>query len=80
VPDLVWRLAEPGVPVVRGAARPAQRHMARAPALLGCFRGWVANSWQPGDFLRHAGSKRMPVRTALGHVGEQLCRHPMMTS
>ena len=38
--DLVRRLVEHGVPVVLGTARPApQRHMAHAPAPLGCFPG-----------------------------------------
>ena len=81
VADLVRRPVEPGVPVVLGAARPApQRHMAHAPAPLGGFPGRVADARHPGDFLRHTGSKRMPVRTALGFVGEQWCRHPMIMS
>ncbi len=79
VADLVRGLVEPGVPVVPGAARPApQRHMAHAPAAFGGFPGRVADARQPRDFLRHTGSKRMPVRTALGFVGEEWCRHPMI--
>jgi len=70
VADLVRWLVEPGVPVVLGAARAApERDMAHAAALaLGLACGF-ADAWQPRDFLRHAGSKRMPVRTALGLVG-----------
>jgi hypothetical protein len=44
--DLVWRLVEPGISVVLVAACPApQRHVAHAPAVLGCFPGEVADAW-----------------------------------
>ncbi len=77
--DLVGRLVEPGVPVILVAPRPApQRHMAHTAAVLGRFPGRVADAREPGDFLRHAGSKRMPVRTALGLVGERSCRYPVI--
>jgi hypothetical protein len=79
VADIVRWLVEPAVPVVRGAARPApQRHMTHAPAALSCFPGRVADTRQPRDFLRHTGSKRMPVRAVLGLIREEWCRHPMM--
>ena len=62
--DRVRWLVEPGIPVVLDAACPApQRHMAHAPATLGGFPGRVADTRQPRDFLRHTGSKRMPVQT-----------------
>ena len=73
------RLIEPGVPVVLGAARPApQRQVAHPPALALGLASWLADAWQPGDFLRHTGSKRMPVRAVLGLVGKEWYRHPMI--
>jgi hypothetical protein len=73
VAGLVQGLAEPGVPVVLGAAVPApQRHMVHAPAALGCFPGGGADARQPGDFLRHTGSKRMPVRVVLGFCARRV--------
>jgi len=50
------------------------------PGVLGGFPGQVADARQPGDFLRHTGSKRMSVRTVLWLVGEEWCRHPMIMS
>jgi hypothetical protein len=77
--DLVRWLVEPGVPVVLVAACPApQRHMAHAPALSLGLACWFADAWKPRDFLRHAVSRRMPVRAALGLVGKEWCRHPMI--
>lgn len=60
------RLIEPGVPVILGAACAApQRQVAHPPALALGLASWLADAWQPGDFLRHTGSKRMPVRALL---------------
>jgi hypothetical protein len=60
-------------------ARPApQCHVAHAPAAFGGFLGRVADALQLGDFLRHTGSKRMPVRAVLRFVREEWCRHPMI--
>ena len=71
VADLMRRLIEPGIPVVLGAARPApQRQVAHPPALAPGFASWLADARHPRDFLRHTGSKRMPVRTTLGLVRE----------
>ncbi len=61
VPDLMWRLIEPGVPVVLGAARPApQRQVAHPPAPALGLASWLADARHPRNFLRHTGSKRMP--------------------
>jgi hypothetical protein len=79
VAHLVRRLGERGVPVVLGAARSApQRHMAHAPAAIGCLACWAAHTRQPRDFLRHTCSKRMSVRTVVGLVREEWRGHPMM--
>ena len=38
----------------------------------------MATSLAHSASMRHAGSKRMSVRTVLGLVGEEWCRHPMI--
>ena len=66
-----WQAWEEAVSMVLGASRSApQRHMAHAPPLSLGLACWFADARQPRDFLRHTGSKRMPVRTVLGFVGE----------
>lgn len=75
--QVVCRFVKPRVPVGLGAACLTPHcHVSHAPALAPSLPGRLADAGFPADFLRHAGSKRMSVRTELWLVDKEWCRHP----
>jgi len=75
VPDIVGRLVEHGLPVLRVARVAQNPEVAHASAVLGGLAGWRADAGHPADPLRHPGRYRVTERAPLWPMFEQSYGH-----